>query len=55
MAYPKKLRMTLHSSGQISEMQRVADNDAEYVDPLDMIAELREDNRELAARLRTAH
>jgi starvation-inducible DNA-binding protein len=47
--------MTLRSIGQISKMQRVADNDAPYVEPLDMIAELREDNKELAARLREAH
>ncbi len=47
--------MTLHSIGEISKMQRVTDNDAGYVEPLDMIAELREDNKELAARLREAH
>ena len=47
--------MTIHSIGQISKMQRVEDNDADYVEPLDMIAELREDNKEFAARLREAH
>ena len=47
--------LTLHSIGQISRTQRVLDNDAEYVEPLDMIAELAEDNRTLAARLREAH
>jgi starvation-inducible DNA-binding protein len=47
--------MTLHSIGQISKMQRISDNDAPYVEPLDMIAELREDNKTLAARLREAH
>ena len=31
------------------------DNDARYVEPLDMLAELRADNQELAARLREAH
>ena len=31
------------------------DNDAEYVDALDMLAELREDNQTLAARLREVH
>jgi starvation-inducible DNA-binding protein len=36
-------------------MQRIKDNDAEYVDPLDMLAELREDNMSLAARLREVH
>jgi starvation-inducible DNA-binding protein len=33
----------------------VLDNDADYVEPLDMLAELREDNQTLAARLREAH
>jgi starvation-inducible DNA-binding protein len=46
---------TLRSIGQICQMQRVADNDAEYVEPLDMLAELREDNGNLAARMREAH
>src|SRR5213592_362169 len=47
--------LTLRSIGQISRSQRVLDNDAEYVEPLDMIAELAEDNKTLAARLREAH
>ena len=46
---------TLRSIGQISRMQRVMDNDAEYVEPLDMLAELRDDNQAFAARLREAH
>jgi len=46
---------TLRSIGHIARMQRVKDNDAEYVDPLDMLAELREDNMTLAARLREVH
>ena len=46
---------TLKSIGHISRNQRVLDNDAEYVEPLDMIAELAEDNKTLAARLREAH
>jgi len=47
--------LTLHSIGEIARNQRVLDNDAEYVEPLDMLAELAEDNRTLAARLREAH
>src|SRR5881394_2745113 len=47
--------ITLHSIGQISRTQRVLDNDAEYVEPLDMLAELADDNRTMAARLREAH
>ena len=46
---------TLKSIGHIARTQRVLDNDADYVEPLDMLAELREDNKELAARLREAH
>ena len=47
--------LTLRSIGQISRTQRLLDNDAEYVEPLDMLAELAEDNRTLATRLREAH
>ena len=46
---------TLRSIGHIARSQRVLDNDAEYVEPEDMLAELREDNQTLAARLREAH
>jgi starvation-inducible DNA-binding protein len=46
---------TLRSIGHIARLQRISDNDAEYVDPLDMLAELREDNESLAARLREVH
>jgi len=46
---------TLRSIGHIARLQRVSDNDAEYVDPLDMLAELRQDNESLAARLREVH
>ena len=46
---------TITSIGQISRTQRLLDNDAAYVEPHDMLAELRADNKELAARLREAH
>jgi len=46
---------TLRSIGHIARIQRIKDNDATYVDPLDMLAELREDNKTLAARLREMH
>jgi len=46
---------TLHSIGQIARLQRIPDNDAEYVDPLDMLAELRSDNQALIASMREAH
>ena len=46
---------TLRSIGHVARIQHIKDNDADYVDPLDMLAELREDNMTLAARLREAH
>jgi starvation-inducible DNA-binding protein len=46
---------TLRSIGHVSRTQRVLDNDADYVQPLDMLAELRDDNRVLASSLREAH
>jgi starvation-inducible DNA-binding protein len=46
---------TIHSIGHIGRLQRVLDNDAEFVTPLDMLAELRDDNKQLAANLREAH
>ena len=46
---------TLRSIGYIGRLQRVLDNDAEFVTPLDMLAELREDNKQLAANLRQTH
>ncbi len=46
---------TLRSIGQIARQQRILDNEAEYVDPQDMLAELREDNKQLAAIMREVH
>jgi starvation-inducible DNA-binding protein len=46
---------TLKSTGHVGRLQRIKDNDASYVEPSDMLAELREDNKTLAARLREAH
>jgi starvation-inducible DNA-binding protein len=46
---------TLRSIGHIARTQRVLDNDSDYVEPQAMLAELREDNKDLAARLREAH
>src|SRR3984957_11121159 len=47
--------VTLRSIGQIARLQRVVDNDKEFVAAQDMLAELCEDNAQLAARLRSAH
>src|SRR5216684_1346555 len=47
--------MTLRSIAHIARLKRVLDNDAEYVTPLDMLAELRDDNKDLAAHMREAH
>ena len=46
---------TVRSIGQISRFQRIVDNDAEYVKPLDMIAELRDDNAILTQYMREVH
>src|SRR6266581_1848198 len=46
---------TLRSIGHIARTQRVLDNDAAYVQPLDMLAELREDNARLAERMHETH
>ena len=47
--------LTLHSIGDIVRLQRIPDNDADYVDPLDMVGELRSDNQALIASLRETH
>ena len=46
---------TLRSVGDIARHQRIADNDAPYVDPDDMLAELRDDNQRFVAAMREAH
>lgn len=47
--------MTLRSIKHISRLQRILDNDADYVTPLDMLAELRDDNKQMAAAMRAMH
>ncbi|KQW38670.1 Dps family protein [Rhizobacter sp. Root404] len=46
---------TLRSIGHIAKLQRVLDNDADFVAPKDMLAELRNDNRDMVERMREAH
>ncbi|HET9069788.1 MAG TPA: DNA starvation/stationary phase protection protein [Amaricoccus sp.] len=46
---------TLHSIGEIARKQRIADNDADYVDPQDMLAELASDNQQCVAAMRSLH
>jgi len=46
---------TLRSTGEISRKQRLLDNDADYVTPEDMIAELRDDNKQLVVFMRGLH
>ena len=48
-------RTTLRSIGHIKKLQRLLDNDADFVTPEDMLAELREDNIQLAAYMRETH
>jgi starvation-inducible DNA-binding protein len=47
--------LTLHSIGEIARLKRLPDNDADYVDPLDMLAELRSDNQAVITALRETH
>jgi starvation-inducible DNA-binding protein len=46
---------TLRSIGHASRLQRIADNDADFVTPQDMIAELRDDNERFVSLLREVH
>jgi starvation-inducible DNA-binding protein len=46
---------TLRSIGHIARLQRIPDNDADYVTPEDMLAELASDNRQLLGFLRSTH
>lgn len=46
---------TLRSTGHIQRLQRIADNDADFVTPADMLAELRDDNMQLANYMRETH
>ena len=46
---------TLRSIGHISRLQRLSDNDADFVTPEDMLAELRDDNQRLTGFLRETH
>src|SRR5262245_19845483 len=46
---------TLRSIGQIGRLQRIKDNDADFVTPMDMLAELRDDNKRLVTSMRETH
>jgi starvation-inducible DNA-binding protein len=46
---------TLRSIGHIKRLQRIKDNDADFVTPLDMLAELRDDNKQLVINMRETH
>ena len=47
--------MTIRSIRHVARLQRLSDNDAEFVAPLDMLAELRDDNSQLIGFMREAH
>jgi starvation-inducible DNA-binding protein len=47
--------VTLRSIGHITRLQRIPDNDADFVTPLDMLAELRSDNLQLTEVMRQVH
>ncbi|HXX51151.1 MAG TPA: DNA starvation/stationary phase protection protein [Xanthobacteraceae bacterium] len=46
---------TLRSIGHVGRLQRIQDNDADFVTPMDMLAELRDDNKQLTTRMREIH
>jgi starvation-inducible DNA-binding protein len=46
---------TLRSVGQIAAQKRLLDNDADFVTPRDMLAELRDDNKQLVNEMRRTH
>jgi starvation-inducible DNA-binding protein len=46
---------TIRSIGHIARLQRIPDNDADFVDAPDMLAELREDEKALVLRMRAVH
>jgi starvation-inducible DNA-binding protein len=46
---------TLRSIGQIKQLQRLSDNDADFVTPRGMLVELREDNLRLVSYMRETH
>ena len=47
--------VTIRSIGHIARLQRIADNDADYVEPADMLSELKEDEKALDLRMHAAH
>ncbi|GAN77801.1 Dps family protein [Acidisphaera rubrifaciens] len=47
--------LTLHGTGEVHKLQRIKDNDAAYVAPAEMLAELRRDNTAMAKAMREAH
>jgi starvation-inducible DNA-binding protein len=46
---------TLRSISHIGRLQRIEDNNTDFVTPMDMLAELRDDNKQLVARMRETH
>jgi len=46
---------TVRSIGHISRLQRIEDNDADFVTPSNMLAELRDDNKQIVASMRATH
>ena len=46
---------TIRSIGHIARLQRIADNDAEFVTPADMLSELHEDEQRLVLSMLAVH
>jgi starvation-inducible DNA-binding protein len=47
--------LTLHGTAEVHRLQRIKDNEAPFVEPREMLAELRRDNTQMAKNLRAAH
>ena len=47
--------ITIHSTGEVTRLQRIKDEDADYLEPQKMLRQLMDDNKTYAAHLRTAH
>jgi starvation-inducible DNA-binding protein len=46
---------TVKSIGQVAKLQTIKDNDEDFVPPREMLRELMEDNKHMAAAMRKAH
>ena len=53
--HPEGSRRVAEATRGLGRLQRILDNDADFVTPMDMLAELRDDNKQVVAKMREAH